>query len=431
MVHCILAAFAMTVLPLLRPSLPVVLLASLLAGCAGASLLQADPPAAAVDVPAAWQAAAPSPGAPPSAQLQAQWWQRFDDPRLPEVIQQALEANTDIRSAQAAQADERAAAATLAQTRVSLAAEVAVSYIGLRGLQARLALARQTLTSQDETLQTVRWKQQAGLASDLDVAQALTAAEQTRAQIPALEGSLAQSANSLAVLTGQPPGRLADLLQQPRPVPQARGELTLAIPARTLRQRPDVQASEQQVSAALARAAQAQAQRYPSFAISGSLGRQALTLAALGGGPATLSHALVASVSWPLWDGGAARAQAEAQQAALDSARSSYQAAVLAALNDVENALLALDYDRRQVERLLAAVTAATQAEALGRQRYQSGLIDLPTLLTLQRTLLSARDSAVSAQATLSADHVRLYKALGGGWQPEPEADSAPPAARS
>ena len=91
---------------------------------------------------------------------------------------------------------------------VSLAAEVAANYINLRGLQARLAIARSNLATQTETLQITRWRAQAGLVSSLDVEQAVTAAEQTRAQIPALQTSVAQALNALAVLTGQAPGAL-------------------------------------------------------------------------------------------------------------------------------------------------------------------------------------------------------------------------------
>ena len=462
------------------------LLASLVSGCAN-HLLSDTANAQLVAVPSTWNASA---ALPPGPELLAQWWQRFNDPQLTALVTQALIYNTDVQSALAAvrkaralrnvaeaglqpslnmdgsarrstsgsggsnlyaagfdaswepdvfggnhskaeatRADEQAAVATLAQTQVSLAAEVAVSYIELRGLQARLDLARLTLSSQTETLQLVRWRAQAGLASALDVAQALTAAEQTQAQLPALEGSLAQAANSLAVLTGQPPGQLNGLLHQPQPVPQTSSALTLAIPAQTLRQRPDIRVAEQQVAAALARVQQADAARYPSFSISGSLGRQALTLGALTSGPASLANALIASVSWPIWDGGATQAQVQAQQAALDSARINYQAAVLTALKDVENALLALDYDRQQLDRLQAAAVAAAEAESLASLRYRSGLVDFATVLTTQRTLLSARDNAASALATLSADHVRLYKALGGGWMPEAPAPTTTAAA--
>lgn len=412
-----------------------------------------------------------------SAPALTQWWQHFNDPLLSSLVTQALQANTSIRSAQAAlqqaralrdvktagllpsvnastsaqrsksgsadasnsfrvgldaswepdvfggnrsalnatEADAQAAQASLADVQVSIAAEVALAYIQLRGQQAQLAIARSNLDSQKETLQITDWRAQAGLITSLEVEQARTATEQTSAQLPTLEASIAKTRHSLAVLTGQRPDALQTLLAAPIPVPQAAPELALSIPAQTLRQRPDVRAAEHRISAALARVSAADAARYPSFAISGSLGLNALTLAGLSSG-ATVANALLASISVPLFDGGAAKAQVLAQEAALEQTRASYQAVVLTALKDVEDALVALAGDRERLLHLQGAATAASNAALLAQQRFTSGLIDFQTVLQTQRSLLTAQDSAASTSADLSADHVRLYKALGGGW---------------
>jgi len=185
-----------------------------------------------------------------------------------------------------------------------------------------------------------------------------------------------------------------------------------------------VRAAEHRISAALARVAQADAARYPGFQISGSVGLSALTLGALSTS-GTVANALLASVSVPLFDGGAARAQVRAQEAALEQTRMSYQATVLTALKDVEDALVALQGDRARLAWLGVAADAAGNADLLARQRYASGLIDFRSVLETQRTLLSTQDSVASTRASLSADHVRLYKALGGGWTPA--ADPAAP----
>ena len=449
------------------------LLLPLLALCACAGLA---PPAApiAVEVPAAWSTTTAAGAA--NATVLAQWWSRFDDPLLAQLVSQALLANTDVTGAQAAlrqaralrdvsaagllptlgssasvqrsrsngnsgnnfragldaswepdvfgghrsaldasDATARARQAKLGDVQVSTAAEVALAYITLRGTQARLAIASDNLAGQQETLQLTQWRVQAGLLSSLEGEQARAAAEQTRAQLPALQSSIEQSAHALAVLTGRPPAALLALLLPAAPVPQAAGDLVLAIPAQTLRQRPDVRAAEHQVSAALARVAQADAARLPSFRLSGNLGLSALTLGGLGSG-AALASAVLASVSWPLFDGGAARSQVRAQQAALDQANVAYQAAVLTALKDVEDALVALRGDRERLARLREAADAAANAALLARQRYSSGLVDFQTVIETQRTQRNAQDSVIAASADLSADHVRLYKALGGGW---------------
>jgi outer membrane protein TolC len=179
-----------------------------------------------------------------------------------------------------------------------------------------------------------------------------------------------------------------------------------------------VRAAELQVAAALARVAQADAARLPSFKLGGSLGLSALTLGSLTSGASVVS-ALLASVSFPIFDGGASNAQVRAQQAAWDQAQLAYRSSVLAALKDVEDALVALQGDRERLLRLTNAAEAAGNAALLARQRFSSGLVDFQTVLETQRTQLSTRDSVASAGADISADHVRLYKALGGGWRPE------------
>ena len=329
----------------------------------------------------------------------------------------------------AAEADAQAAQSNLAQVQVSMAAEVAVTYIDLRALQARLAIARSNLAAQMETLQIARWRAQAGLASSLDVEQAIAASEQTSAQIPSLATSLAQDFSSLAVLTGQPQAVLLSSLTADAAhvgvVPRAPENLAIAFPAQTLRQRPDIRAAEYRVSAALARVAQADAARYPSFQISGSLGLRSLTLGALTHG-ASVAQSLLAGISVPLFDGGAALANVRAQEAALEQSRLAYQATVLNALKNVEDALVSMQGNGERFTRLQSAAGAAANAYLLARQRYASGLIDFRTVLETQRTLLSTQDGVETTRASLSADHVRLYKALGGGWTPD--ATTATPA---
>jgi outer membrane protein TolC len=163
--------------------------------------------------------------------------------------------------------------------------------------------------------------------------------------------------------------------------------------------------------------AQADAARYPSFKISGALGLRAMTLGGLTNG-ASAVNALIGSISVPLFDGGAIQAQVRSQEATLEQARVTYQATVLTALKDVEDALVSLQGDRERLARLQAAADAASNAEWLARQRYGSGLIDFRTVLETKRTLLNTQDGVESTRASLSTDHVRLYKALGGGWTP-------------
>jgi NodT family efflux transporter outer membrane factor (OMF) lipoprotein len=319
---------------------------------------------------------------------------------------------------QAADANALASAATLAGVQVSLAAEVALDYIALRSAQERLGIAQANLSSQQETLQLTDWRLQAGLVTTLEAEQARASAEQTAAQIPTLQTAIAQSSHALSVLTGQAPTTLAMTLAVIAPLPQPSGDWAMAFPAETLRQRPDVRAAELQVSAAAARVSQADAARLPNFKLGGNLGLTALTLGALTDG-ASLAAGVLASVSMPVFDAGASQAQLRAQEAAMDQTNMAYQATVLIALTEVEDALVALQGDRVRLLRLQAAYQSADIAALLARQRYGSGLVDFQTVLETQRTRLSSQDSVATARASVSADHVRLVKALGGGWLPE------------
>jgi outer membrane protein TolC len=202
------------------------------------------------------------------------------------------------------------------------------------------------------------------------------------------------------------------------PIPKAPDTLAIRFPAETLRQRADVRAAEYQVSAAIARVAQADAARYPSFRIGGALGLASATLGALTSGSAVLAS-ILANMSVPIFEGGALLAQVRAQQAALDQARSAYQATVLTALKDVEDALVAPEGDRDRLAHLQLAAEAASNASLLARQRYSSGLVDFQTVLDTQRTQLTTQEGVANASTDLGADHVRLYKALGGGWNPD------------
>jgi NodT family efflux transporter outer membrane factor (OMF) lipoprotein len=318
-------------------------------------------------------------------------------------------------SVAASRADTLASAASLADSQISIAAEVALEYIQLRGLQARLAIAKENLASQAETLQLTEWRRDAGLLTELEVAQASASVEQTGAQIPLLQSAALLAEHSLAVLTYRAPGDLHDWLASGSGIPAAPDDLVLSFPADTLRQRPDVRAANARVRAARARVDVAEAARWPHFALDGSLGLGAAHIGELANASSLLASLLV-SASASLFDGGAARSQVRAQQAALVQAEIAWNAALLNALKEVEDSLATLKNDRERLQSLLRADLAANQAVQLAQHRYRAGLIDFQILLDTQRTALSTQDSAAGARADLGADHVRLYKALGGGW---------------
>lgn len=414
----------------------------------------------------------------PTPVTQASWWNDFQDPLLADLITRAMVANPNILSSQAAlqqaralrdvrlaatrpnltvsgsvqrntadgadasvnfrggldasweldvfgvknsavansEAELQVAGANLRDVQLSMTAEVALAYIQLRGLQEQLGIAQTNLKSQQETLQITQWRAQAGLVTSLEVEQAQTAVSQTAAQIPTLQSGLSKTRHSLAVLTGQRPHELEALLMTVQPIPRVAAQVADVIPADSLRQRADIRAAEARITAALASVDAAQAALLPSYRLGGSVGLTALTLAGLSNGAAVATQ-ILGSVSVPVLDGGASKAQVRAQQAVLAQTRANYQNTLLTALKEVEDALITLRNDRERMGHLQQAASAAQNAALLAQNRYSSGLTDFQTVLQTQRTLLGAQDSVASLQADLSSNHVRLIKAMGGGWQ--------------
>ena len=323
------------------------------------------------------------------------------------------------RSVEAAQADLEASVESLSDTRVSLAAEVALNYIDLRTAEQRLAIAEESIAYRGENHQIIRWRQQAGLVSELDLAQATTDLESTRAVLPPLRTAVTEAKNRLAVLLGRNPGELESLVHADRPIPLAAGEIVAAIPADTLRQRPDVRVAERRLAAQTARLGEAEAARYPSFRLSGSLGLEALELDALADRDAN-THSLFGGITAPVFNAGRIAANIEIQDALVEQARLAYRAAVLAALEEVENALTAVaNTDARRVK-LAEAAAAARTTLAIAEYRYASGLADFLSVLDAQRTQLSLDEQLAGSTGELARAQARLYKALGGGWSTEP-----------
>ncbi|MBV2234455.1 MAG: efflux transporter outer membrane subunit [Sterolibacterium sp.] len=447
-----------------------------MAACVPLQTLQPHTPhALQLSLPAQWSS---TPVEATNTAVQGQWWRQFADVMLDELIEQALHSAHDLRTAQvrlqqaraaldlaeaglwpsigtsvgatrarsghaspqtqysagfdaswepsifgglrdgvsAAEFDLAASQATLGNAQVSLAAEVALNYVSLRSLQQRLQIARSNLAAQEDTWQLVSWRQQAGLASELELTQATANLASTRAGIPGLEASIAAAMHRLALLTGQMPSSLQPRLSPVRALPTTQAIVGIPIPADTLNQRPDVRAAQLALSAELARLDQRRAETWPSLRLSGSLGWRAASTSALGSG-ANVAASLAASLATTLFDGGRIRARIAAQDASAEQALISYEKTILTALEDVENALAEQAAAQTRLQARRQAATAATRAAELARQMYRSGMVDFQRTLDAERTRLSAEDGAATAQAEELNALIRLYKALGGGWQ--------------
>ena len=315
----------------------------------------------------------------------------------------------------AASATAEARDADLQDVLITLTADVALNYIDIRSLQRRLEIARSNVGLQQETLELTQFRAQAGLATDLDVQQALSNVESTRAQIASLEGQVGQSIHAIAILLGRPPAELNAEFTTPAPIPDAPIETTLGLPAEALRRRPDVRSAERQLAAQFAQVNAARADLYPSLRLAGSIGLESLSLATLLV-PGAQFWSIGPSASTRLFDRRQLRENLVVQSERQEQAARSYETVVLRALQEVEDSLTALAQEQVRRAHVAAAANAAQQAADLSLQLYNSGLRDFRDVLDAQRSLLTLQDSLASSDTTVSSDLVRLFKALGGGW---------------
>ena len=316
----------------------------------------------------------------------------------------------------------RAASADLAQVnenfygaQVSLAAEIATAYVALRSAEAQLTVVQNSLHTRRETVQLTQWSEEAGTGTALDTQQSISTLEQARATIPTLQLSITQSRNQLALLSGRTPGSLDAMLSKPRSVPSMATSFAIDIPAEALRQRPDVRAAERGVEAAFARTLSAQHERLPTLNLSGSFGIEALKAGRLFS-PQSIAGSVLGSLAMPIFDAGRIRSNITIQSEREKQALIAYEASVLNALSEVENALVAVQRQSERLDILALAIIAARKAVALSGMQYKAGEIDLFVSLDDQRTLLSLEQQEVVTRADRATACIQVYKALGGGW---------------
>lgn len=298
----------------------------------------------------------------------------------------------------------------------SLAAETALAYTDLRASENRLKVLKESLKTREETTKLAEWRAKAGEIDMLELRQAESSLQQARAALPSLEQVIAQSRNRLTLLSGMAPGSLDSMLSNGvARLPNPDRRLAVGIPADTIRQRPDIRSAGYQWAAAVARTRSAEAERLPSLRLSGSLGIDSLSASKIFS-PQTASANVIAGLTAPVFNAGRIRAQIEASDAAQEQALLAYQSAVLTALSEVEDSLIACRRSAERIATLEQAATSAQEADRLARLRYRTGDTDLLTILETQRTSLAIEEGLVGIRAERVASHIRLYKSLGGGW---------------
>jgi NodT family efflux transporter outer membrane factor (OMF) lipoprotein len=423
-----------------------------------------------------------SANAPDPAQL-GRWWQSFHDAELTSLIRRALGANLDLRSAEAslrqarasrgiiagglwpglvasgdytrsgagalsqnafqngfqngfdsaweldvfggtrrnlesANANIQAARETLSNVQVTLVSEVALNYILLRGYQEQIEIAEENLKADQNTANLTHQKLAAGFASALDTSNAQAQVATTASAIPVLQTALRQTIYSISLLLAQPPTDLVSELSPPRPVPLTPPDVPVGLPSDLLRRRPDVRAAEAQLHAATAQIGVAVSDFFPKFSLTGSINYQSDLLRTLFS-TGTRAWSAGPQVTWPILQGGSIASNVQLQKALRDQAYINYHKIVLTALQDVENALVALANEREHHKILAEAYAQNRRALDLSQQLYSQGNADFLTVLVAERSLYSSQSALAQSKESISTDLVALYKALGGGWSPD------------
>lgn len=320
------------------------------------------------------------------------------------------------RSIEASEAQSEAAEAELYQLQVSLIAELVDAYGNLRGAQLRERIARENLKNQSQSRALTEQLRDAGIGSELDVLRADARLAATEASLPQLQAEEARARHRIATLLGQRPEQLSVNLS-PRPLPVIAKALPIGDPAELLRRRPDVRIAERQLAAATANVGVATAELFPRVSMSGFLGFTAGRGSQLGAAAAN-AWGVAPSISWAAFDLGSVRARLRGAEADADGALANYEQQVLLALEESENAFS--DYAKRQ-QRLVSLVRQVEASRAAAEQaavRYREGTEDFLVLLDAERERLAAEDAQAQAEIELYRGIVAIYKALGGGWQP-------------
>ena len=322
------------------------------------------------------------------------------------------------RSVEAAAADYQASEEDRIDVMITMYAEVARTYLAVRTLQLQLEAAAGNINSQNEILKLTKSRFKYGLATDLDVAQAEQVLASSEAEVPPLKIEFSRSVNTIALLLGKSPGAFQKELSEKKAIPVPPEQIAVGLPADLLRQRPDIRRAERELAAQTARIGVATADLYPSFTLGGSLGLSTANIADLFN-PASLLFSFGPSFRWNIFNRDQIRSEIKVEDALTEQALLNYEQTVLNALNEVENAMTAFIQQRIQFEAQQRSAKAARRSLKMATKLYKDGLADFQNVLDSQRSLFDFENQVAEAKGNASMNLVRLYKALGGGWDPD------------
>ncbi|MFD2256059.1 efflux transporter outer membrane subunit [Luteolibacter algae] len=309
---------------------------------------------------------------------------------------------------------------------VIVTAEVALHYIALRTLDARLAVSRDGAANYKEIADLTKVRKEEGVGSDMDVLESSARLKQQESKIPKLEAERAAILSRLAALVGTYPAQATAMIRPASPIPTPPRKLSTGLPADLLRSRPDIRRAERKLQAQSARIGMATANLYPSLSLSGAItyersvtkGITDLFRRDLGLGP---------TLRWRIFHACADQAKIKEQEAGLEMELAQYEEVVLTAVAEVEESLAGCYFEKQVLEKLSESASEYQRTAELMTDSYRSGLVDLRRLLNARQDAIDTRDEASATRGRLAAHSVKLFKALGGGPLPMPKGMEPPP----
>jgi NodT family efflux transporter outer membrane factor (OMF) lipoprotein len=295
---------------------------------------------------------------------------------------------------------------------VTLLAEVAMQYINIRSFQKRLKNLRALEKDRSELVHLNRVNFKAGLSSDINAEESDSLLEQVRAQIPQLETALSQATHSLAILLGRQPENFAI---EEGAIPLAKGKIPIGLPSDLLKRRPDLRSAERQLWSAMAGVKLARAELFPTFSLTAFFGYESNFSYLLFKRPSRLWN-LSPNMTQPIFQGGSLLANLRAAKAVKEEMLLSYEQAILSALKDVEDALVAYANEEVRQTHLVESLSKDKTAHRLEDDLYTAGLSDYMPALQTDIQALTDEDTLIQSEQALMLDLISLYKAVGGGW---------------
>ena len=319
------------------------------------------------------------------------------------------------RLVEAAEANYESSIYSYDDVLVVLQGELASAYIQMRTLEQRLDIVRENVLLQQQTLELAQKRYENGRVSELDVAQAATNLNATRAAVPPLEEAIRKTQNAICVLVGRAPEDLSDTFAATG-IPAPPTQVVVGIPADLLRRRPDVRVAERQVALQSALIGFTESSLYPHMAITGSIGLEAEKMSDL-----FKSESMTGSIGpgfqWDILNYGRLINGYRAQTARFQEAVLGYQQAVLNADRSVEDAIISYLKEKERVELLRESVVTAQRSVEIATLQYREGKADFQRVIDTQRVLVARQEDLAASRGQVNLNLVSVYKELGGGWQ--------------